>query len=195
MITIVWDVDDVLNDLMRQWFTHGWLRDHPECRIRYEELAGNPPHRVLGITREEYLATLDSFRKTANGRNLEPNAELLSWFRNHGDRLRHIALTARPLETAPDVAAWVMRHFGVWIRCFGFVPSRAATPVPVYDRSKGEYLKWLGCGDVLVDDSAENIADASALGLKALLYPQPWNNSALTVDALLKELSSMAGEF
>ena len=25
MLTIVWDVDDVLNDLMLQWFTSCWL--------------------------------------------------------------------------------------------------------------------------------------------------------------------------
>ena len=25
MLTIVWDIDDVLNDLMRDWFTESWL--------------------------------------------------------------------------------------------------------------------------------------------------------------------------
>ena len=34
MVTIVWDVDDVLNDPMQQWFIYGWLvEQHPECRV------------------------------------------------------------------------------------------------------------------------------------------------------------------
>jgi hypothetical protein len=64
----------------------------------------------------------------------------------------------------------------------------------VYDRSKGDYLAWLGRGDVLVDDSTENILEAASLGLKTFQPAQPWNNSALTIPALLQELSQMAGE-
>ena len=37
MLTIVWDVDDVLNDLMHAWFKHSWLADHPDGKIRYED--------------------------------------------------------------------------------------------------------------------------------------------------------------
>jgi FMN phosphatase YigB (HAD superfamily) len=44
----------------------------------------------------------------------------------------------------------------------------------------------------MVDDSSDNIKEAQALGMKTLLYPQPWNNSAVAVEALLDELSSLA---
>ena len=91
------------------------------------------------------------------------------------------------------MAHWVIRNFGAWIRCFGVVPIRADIITPTYDRSKGEYLSWLGCGDILVDDSIENIFQAKALGMKTLLYPQPWNESGLTTASLLKELSYLAG--
>jgi hypothetical protein len=47
---------------------------------------------------------------------------------------------------------------------------------------------------VLVDDSTENIQQAASLGLKTLQPAQPWNNSTLTIPALLQELSQMAGE-
>jgi hypothetical protein len=87
-----------------------------------------------------------------------------------------------------------MLHFGPWIRCFGVVPARSGKHVPVYDLNKGDYLKWLGCGDVLVDDSAGSIHQAELLGLRTLLYPQPWNDSALTTDVLLRKLSDMAEE-
>ena len=194
MLTIVWDVDDVLNDLMRRWLIHGWLAEHPDCGISYESLTCNPPHTVLGVDLHDYLDSMDKFRKTQLGCNLSPNPEVLAWFHEQGDRFRHIALTSRPLESAPDVAHWVFQHFGAWIRCFGVVPSRTETGVPLYDRTKGDYLAWLGRGDVLVDDSNDNIAQAASLGLKTLQSAQPWNQSTLSISALLEQLSQMAGE-
>jgi hypothetical protein len=194
MLTLVWDVDDILNNLMHRWFHDGWLAEHPDCRLTYAELTCNPPDTVLSVPRSEYLASMDRFRKTEQGCNLTPNPQVLGWFREQGSHFRHIALTARPLETAPDVAHWVMRHFGGWIRCFGVVPTRLGKEFPVYDRSKGDFLAWLGRGDVLVDDSTENILDAASLGLKTLQPAQPWNKSTLTIPALLQELSQMAGE-
>ncbi|HWA93862.1 MAG TPA: hypothetical protein VG844_04610 [Terracidiphilus sp.] len=194
MQTVIWDVDDVLNDLMQQWFTLCWLPKHPDCQITYSEIVENPPHRVLGIAREQYLHSLDQFRATDYASNMCPNSEVLAWFQECGSRFRHVVLTARPLESTPDVARWVMQHFGAWVRCFGVVPSRVSHNMPVYDWTKGEYLKWLRCGDIMVDDSPENIAQAQLLGMKALLYPQPWNSSIFTANSLLKRLSDLAEE-
>jgi hypothetical protein len=194
MLTVVWDIDDILNDLMYQWFLHGWLAEHPDCAISYGQLSSNPPHAILGVDSRDYLASMDRFRKTDRALEMTPNPEALAWFREHGHRFRHIALTARPLETAPDVASWVMRHFGAWIRCFGVVPTRTADGVPLYDRTKGEYLAWLGRGDVLVDDSPENVAQAASLGLKTFQPARPWNHSTITLPAVLNQLSQMAGE-
>lgn len=194
MLTVVWDVDDILNDLMYQWFHHGWLAEHPECRLSYDRLSSNPPHQVLGVDRGDYLKSMDQFRETERARDMIPNAEALVWFREQGYRFRHIALTARPLESAPDVAHWVMRHFGVWIRCFGVVPTRTVEGVPAYDRTKGEYLSWLGKGDVLIDDSDENIAQANSLGLRTLQPAQPWNQGRSSIAATLKQLTQLAGE-
>lgn len=192
MLTIVWDVDDVLNDLMLQWFHLGWKAEHPDCRLRFAELTRNPPHEVLGIAREEYLASLDLFRNTDAGQHLSPNPEILQWLIERGDRFRHIALTARPLETAPAVSAWVMKHFGAWIRCFGVVPSRSISGEPVYDRTKGDFLKWLKCGDILIDDADDNVRDAESLGLKTFQVAQPWNKSTLTIARMVSQLSDLA---
>jgi hypothetical protein len=137
---------------------------------------------------------MDRFRGTERALNLTPNSEILAWFREHGHRYRHLALTARPLETAPDVAHWVLRHFGAWIRCFGVVPSRPESGVPVYDQSKGDFLAWINRGDILIDDSTENILQARSLGLRTFQPAQPWNNSSLTIGAILKQLTQLAGE-
>ena len=192
MLTIVWDVDDVLNDLLLQWFTHCWLQEQPTCKLSYRELTANPPHGVLGISSDEYLLSLDNFRKTERALSMQPNREVMAWMRQHGEKFRHIALTARPLESAPNVAEWVIRHFGAWIRCVGIVHTRIDHQFPVYDRTKGEFLDWVKCGDVMVDDSTENTKQAQSRGLKTLLYPQPWNESPMSVEELLTELTSMA---
>ena len=192
MRTIVWDVDDVLNDLMYQWFSRSWKQEHPAGTVEYSKLSENPPHVSLGATREEYLRSMDAFRKTDAGIHLTPNTEVLEWFAAHGSKFRHVALTSRPLETVPDIAAWVMRYFGAWIRCFGVVPTRAPEGVPVYDRGKGDYLRWLGKGDVLIDDTQDNLRHAAEIGVKTLAWPQPWNDSQLTTTEILQLLTNMA---
>lgn len=192
MQTIVWDVDDVLNDLMYQWFSLGWKQEHPTVTVEYSHLIENPPHVALGVTRVEYLTSMDAFRKTEAGIHLKPNVEVLEWFAAHGSKFRHMALTSRPLETAADVAAWVMRHFGAWVRCFGVVPTRAPEYAPIYDRGKGDFLHWLGKGDVLIDDTPENLRQAAEIGMKAFAWPQPWNDSRLTTTEILQELTNMA---
>ncbi len=192
MRTIIWDVDDVLNDLMYQWFTQGWRQEHPASTGDYGELSENPPHVSLGTTREEYFASMDAFRKTSAAVNLTPNDEVLRWFTAHGGKFRHVALTSRPLETAPEVAAWVMRHFGSWIRCFGCVPTRLPEDVPRYDQGKGDFLRWFGKGDVLIDDAPQNVKEAAEIGMKALAWPQPWNDSQLTTTEILQTLTDMA---
>ncbi len=96
MLTIVWDVDDVLNDLMLQWFTYCWLRDRPGCTLKYGELTSNPPHAVLGISRDAYLSSLDEFRKTNRAVEMKPNGAVLEWMKQHGEKFRHIALNRAP---------------------------------------------------------------------------------------------------
>jgi hypothetical protein len=194
MRTIVWDVDDVLNDLMYQWFSQSWKRERPACQVEYSQLRENPPHVSLGATREEYLTSMDIFRKADAGIHIAPNEEVLEWFAAHGSKYRHIALTSRPLETAPETAAWVMRYFGVWIRTFGVVPARTKEGVPMYDHGKGDYLRWLGIGDVLIDDTQENLSQAVEIGMKTLAWPQPWNQSQLTTTEALQTLTDMVAE-
>lgn len=193
MPVIVWDVDDVLNDLMRSWFEQRWLALHPECSLGYVDIVENPPHQILGISLNEYLASLDEFRLSDDYQLLTPNQEILLWFKKFGNGFRHMALTATPLRSAPISAAWVMRHFGQWIRCFGFIPSRREGEyLPCYDNNKGEFLAWWGKADILVDDSIANVEASQSTGLQAILVPQPWNNSKLTLAQILGLLANLA---
>jgi hypothetical protein len=187
--TIVWDIDDVLNGLMRAWFEQRWRPAHPGSSVSYEDLKQNPPCQALGMGMAAYLASLDEFRLSPQGRNLAPNRDVLAWLELNGAAYRHVALTARPMETAPQAAEWLFRHFGRHFRCFGVVPSRSETAAPVYDRHKGDFLEWLGKADFFVDDSQENVTLAAALGVKSILYPQPWNRSRETVSDVLRSLT------
>jgi len=193
MRTIIWDIDDVLNGLTREWLEHEWRPAHPGCAVRYEDLHVNPPHEALGVPRDEYLRSLDRFRASERGRNLVPAPEAVAWFERHGDSCRHVALTARPMASAPSAAEWVFRHFGAWIRAFGFVPSgRPAERIPAYDETKADWLAWLGAGDVMIDDAPSNLESCPRLGLEPVLVPQPWNRAAGSLGDTLNRLTVLA---
>ena len=190
--TIVWDVDDVLNPLTQAWFEGSWRSQHSGCTVAYDQIVDNPPHALLGISRELYLESLDEFRMSDAYSLMEPVPAVLDWFRSYGAMCRHVALTATPLRTAPGSADWVLRHFGEWIRSYNFVPSkRPGVPLPEYDRTKEDFLAGLGRGDILVDDSPQNIEGAVRVGLKTILIPQPWNQSRQTLTEALQALTKL----
>lgn len=193
MKTIAWDVDDVLNNLMQTWFEHHWMSSHPECPISYDQISENPPHALLGVSISEYLDSLDEFRLSKIAREMHPLLEVLAWFHQYGEHFRHIALTATPLRAAPTSVAWVIRHFGWWIRSFHVVPSpRKGEQIPVYDQSKEDFLRWYGKVDILADDNPLSVAVAQAIGIQAILIPRPWNQSQLTLPETLNTLTDLA---
>jgi 5'(3')-deoxyribonucleotidase len=192
MLTIAWDVDDVLNNLMRIWFETCWLPRHPSCKLNYEAIKENPPHSFLGVELDEYLQSLDYFRCSGAYSQLQPNPQVVEWFQEQGFLFRHIALTAVPRAAAHISAAWVIRYFGDWIRTFHFVPSlRSNQVVPEYEKTKPDYLNWLKKVDVFIDDNPNNLAGLEAGGIKPLLLSRPWNSSSLRMDDLLRIISQL----
>jgi hypothetical protein len=187
--TIVWDLDDVLLGFTEAWLRFAWRIEHPECKKTFAELRSNPPLRDLGTSKAEYLASLDRFRLSAIARTLPPQPELLRWFERAGEGFRHAVLTARPTCAVGPGAEWVFTHFGRWIRDFHFVPSRRqGETLPRYEKSKAEVLSRLEPVDFLIDDSPVNVAAAQGLGIRAFLFPQPWNPDAAPISAILAQL-------
>ena len=191
MRTIVWDVDDVLNNLMEHWLAR-WRADHPGVSLDYHAIRQNPPHDLFSISFETYLESLDQIRASVEAhKTLTPNPQIMAWLNENGHRYRHIALTARPAHTAGPAAAWVLDHFGAWIRSVAFVPIRKPATWPDYDLRKVEYMQWLDVRGVLLDDSLANVAEVKSAGLPALLFPQPWNGSTETVPGVLAQLGNL----
>jgi len=191
MKTIIWDVDDVLNDLMYSWFKEYRHVYDPNSNLSYHDLIQNPPHEILGITLNEYKLSLDNYRNSEKGRNLKPNQQIINWLRKDGAKYRHIALTARPKQTIPFLAEWIFHHFGDWIRTLSFIPSyREDEKLPVYDKTKTDFIIWLGKADYFIDDSEENIKAAEEIGITSFLFPQPWNNGKLAVKKILEKISN-----
>jgi hypothetical protein len=193
VLTIAWDVDDVLNDLMRAWFEREWLPGHPDCTVRYAAITENPPEILLGVARSDYLESLDRFRLSDAAHLLEPVPEVMDWFRHQGHRYRHMALTATPLRSAHITAEWVIRHYGNWIRSFHFVPSvREDLPALPYDRTKADFFRWWGKVDLFIDDNLTHIEAARKAGIKTLTMPRPWNREANTISGMLNSLTQLA---
>ena len=179
----------------------GWTRSgrpaHPTRLVRYEDLQENPPHALLGISPSAYSSSLDAFRLSVGYAQQAPNPDILAWLQENGGRCRHIALTATALRTAPTAAAWVLRHFGRWIREFAFIPAvRSGEDLPTYDLDKGAWLARLGKSAVLVDDSPQNVVAATTAGATGLCWPRPWNGGDASVGETLQALTRLidAGE-
>ena len=186
---IVWDLDDVLCCFTEAWLHQAWKREHPGCTRAYGDLRSHPPLRELDSTRAEYLASIDRFRLAPAARDIPANPTLLAWFERAGGRFRHAVLTARPLGAVAPAAAWVFTRFGRWVRDFHFVPSRRPdVRLPHYETTKLEVLRRLGRVDFFVDDARENVAAAAASGIRAFLFPQPWNPEARSLAAILADI-------
>ena len=183
----------MLNQLMREWLSF-WQRNKqfdPKS-IGTSQLINNPPHRVLGISLEQYLQDLDEFRKSSRGRQLTPHPRVMKWFQEFGHESVHIALTARPSETMANQSAWIYKYFGRWIHSVVSVdPCRSGSEhqrQPEFS-SKASFIKWLDKPSILIDDSEDNIRDAREHCLRTFLFPQPWNSSNQTTEDVLDELS------
>ena len=163
MLTLIWDVDDVLNDFMRCWFEQ-WWRPGSGSTLCYKELVSNPPHNALGISLEEYRNSIDEFRLSNLFKQMPPNLEVKKWFLHYGHLFRHIVLTGIPRLAADASASWVFKHFGDWIRTFTFIPSeRLGQDLPVYDITKTEHLRWLNKADIFIEDNLHMNAKGYAI--------------------------------
>lgn len=187
MKTIVWDLDDVLNNHQAVWFMANKKQFHPG--LTYADLTTNPPCYLLGLSREEYLASIDEFRLSPAAAAMKPQEVVLAWFREWGPYFHHIVLTARPQGTIAPAADWVFRHFGEWINHFAAVPSPRGNGHR--HSSKADFIALhLKEVDFFIDDHAANVAEVAQLGIRSFLFPQPWNNSAWSVAEILNILSS-----
>jgi 5'(3')-deoxyribonucleotidase len=187
---IIWDIDDVLNSLTEEWLV--WYKtENNNVLTVYTDLINNPPHDILGISKQEYLKLLDKFRRM-HFSTLKPNENVLDWFHKHGDDYINIALTAVPMSFADVSVEWCLKHFGRWIRSFNFIPSpRKSDTHKVNLTSKKEYIQQIiPNAEFFIDDTLSNLHGIEEIGVKAILFPAPWNASAkLSMQECLKQIS------
>lgn len=193
MKTIIWDIDDVLNNLTETWFTGCFLPTNSACGLSYADLSDNPPCSSLQISMQDYLASIDAYRSVADS-EMEPRWTILDWLWHNGAAYRHVALTSRPLSAVSSASYWVFRHLGSYVRTVAVAPKPIPREVPQFDRDKISYLRWLGHFTVLVDDDINVVGAARRAGLRAVLFPQPWNQCRDTVDQCLGKLSALLSQ-
>jgi len=194
LTTVFWDVDDVLNDLMREWL---FFYNHKNgLSTDYDQLTSNPPHKMLGISIHDLRASLDDFRLSKNFFKMKPVPSVYKWFEANAANTRNIALTATSIKTASTASAWVFKNYSKWIRTFHVVPSpRKNEFLPEYDLDKIEAMSHLCRNGILVDDNEDNVKKAVSSGYTGLLFPRPWNsNAGKSIDDFLKELDRTLGQ-
>jgi hypothetical protein len=172
---LIWDVDDVLNLLTREYLVHADRVNHN--RAAFYDLTENPPHLIFGCTREEYLADLDDFRKNFFS-SLGASTVVKKFFEEYGSHFEHAALSAVPLRYAGISSQWVFENFGKWIRSYSFVPSpRTGESLPEYALSKAGQMLNASLHGCLIDDNEKNIIEAAEAGFDTILWPAPWNSA------------------
>lgn len=187
---IMWDVDDVLNDLMGVWFRSRWIPLHPQCPVDYRGITVNPPHELLGVDKREYLESLDAFRNDSF-RELKPIPEMIDWFRLHGGKAEHLVVTSVPLIVAHLSAEWVFSHFGKWVRSFNIVPSPREGDRDHGVSSKSDFLRAFAKVDIVVEDNPETIRSMREMGISTVTIPRPWNDSRETLESTLSGLANL----
>lgn len=190
MKIIVWDIDDVLNDLTKEWFSNFCLSQNYSSNLKFQDLKENPPYRILNISEDFYLKSLDNFR-IEKGDTLKPFIEVLNWFNKNGDLYSHFALTSTPLFNASSSAEWLFKNYGKWFNSFNFIPSKREGDNYSYRfLSKASLLKKFTTVDAFIDDNPQNINEAKAIGIKTFLFPRPWNKSQYnSTKELLEDLA------
>jgi hypothetical protein len=183
-LLVVFDIDDVLNNLMYDWLLYFNINNNS---FKYDDIIENPPYKILKISKKKYLESLDNFREEKY-LSLRPNRDILEWFEKYGDNFHFAALTSTPRKFASISAFWAMKYFGNWVRSFNFIPSkRDGTLDIVYDELKADWL-YRNHADIFIDDSFENCKNAVELGIESYVLKQPWNNG-FELEDILERLS------
>lgn len=190
MLTIAWDVDDVLNNLMQAWLED--FCEQKNIEFQYENIVTNPPNELLNISLAEYHTSLDEFRKSKKALYLEPNPQILNWMEKNEGKYKHISLSATSSETAKYGAFWVMKNFSKWINSYNIVPSyRTGENFVRQNETKKDFLQWMNVVDILVEDNQKNYEDAKSLGIKSFLVTRPWNKGGQSIEEILEELNKL----
>lgn len=190
LITVFWDVDDVLNDLMKEWLD--FYRLTSGIKMDYDQLTANPPHKLFGISIHDFRKSLDDFRMSKNFSKMQAVPSVYKWFETNAENTRNIALTATSIKTASSSSAWVFKNYSKWIRTFHVVPSpRKNEVLPKYDLNKIEAMSHLCSSGILIDDNEDNVKKAVSSGYMGLLFPRPWNsNAGKSINDFIKELDN-----
>ncbi len=181
---MAWDVDDVLNDLSAAWASHEGL-DWKSAR------GGSPKEMAssLGIPEDEYLASLDRFRREEY-RFLSPNPFIRDWLSQAAGSVRSVAITRTPIRTAGQVSRWVFETYGHLIQgYFVALSPRREDPVNTTYESKADVVRRIVGVVALVDDQPANFSDLPVT-CAALEYPRAWNSAGAATD-LLADLSAL----
>ena len=145
-------------------------------------------HKILKISRKEYLNSLDKFREEKY-LSLQPRQEILEWFKQYGNKFYHIVLTSVSRKCAEKSVFWIIKYFGDWIQSVNFVYSEREDDNSIkYFNNKSEWIEWFGKVDYFIDDNEKSLKEAKILNPSLITFcpKQLWNSGEDIEDILDK---------
>ncbi len=186
-IIIIWDIDDVLNNFTKEWLN--WYNKQNKKDFLYLNLYENPPCRYINIKIEDYLNSIDCFRKE-KFLKLKPRKEIIEWFKKSPvEKIFNIALTSIPEKFIEMSSFWLFKNFKTWIKGFFSVPTIRNSNLK---QNKENIIKLMKKVDIFIDDNEQNVNSIKNFVKHSLIFPAPWNKERKkTIPDFLRELDEI----
>jgi hypothetical protein len=191
VLNIVWDIDSVLNNFEEEWFLYYKSINHEKYKnLFFNDIVDNPPHNILGITKEEYLESLNYFRKYCM-HTVKPNMSVLDWLNVYGSKINSSVLTSALYPSLEESAYWLFSNYKRYIRSYTVIPSYINKEnAIIYDETKLDFLKKTRNVDIFIDDNEKTINSVKEFlpHIKVFCPKQPWNNG-VKIETILNDLT------
>lgn len=188
MKTIIWDVDDTLNNFRFDWFLHNKEElkkiDHD---ISYDYFNIKNPYNILNDNKDTFIKSLKDF-KNYNHFKITVNKEIYNWFYKYGKNYNHIILTKCSKDYFEFAVNFVNKYFGKWIQSYNYISGNKKDNLNEF-LTKAEFIKkYFKEIKYFIDDSEKNCKQVEELGIKTFCPKQPWNNG-MDIKDILEELN------
>ena len=165
------DLDDVTIDFVNDLLS--FYNQKSGKSIRKEDVKTYNFWDVWGGTREEAVEIVNDFHDSDHFHKLKPVSEAIESIRELSKEHEIFFITARPIHQKEKTEKWIKKHLSETSINLIFTGKFHN---PEKSKSKAEVCKELEI-KLILEDSWNNAKECLDLGIKVILFTQPWNLS------------------